>query len=492
LPPAAVPGKGSVIITMTSKYVIGIDGGSQSSKVVIFDLEGNIICQGKKDLRPMSLPGPGLVEHPDDDLWDSLTAASREAMDLFSGDPADIIGLGLCTIRCCRALLKEDGSLASPVMSWMDIRLSRPYEHSNPEVSYVTTSSGYITHRFTGMFNDTVANYEGQWPIDKDTWQWSEDPEVFRQFNIPREMLFNLQLPGTVAGHVTAKASEATGIPAGIPVVNTANDKAVEALGAGLMPGNVALVSLGTYIASMVHGRENLKDTKHFFSNLASVPYHYLYESGGIRRGMWTVSWVKELLGDEVALKAKALGMSTEHYLNREGEKVPAGCNGLMTVLNWLAPPDLPYKKGLIIGFDERHTGAHMYRSILEGIALTIKNCADAMCAELEIELESIIVSGGGANSDLFMQIFADVFGLPASRNLVTGAAGTGSAICAAVAVGAYEDYRAATAKMVKLRDVFQPDSGNSTLYKRMNSEVYKEITRYSDEILKKSYPIFG
>jgi len=476
---------------VNKKYLIGIDGGTQSSKVIIFDLEGNVICEGRKELRPMSMPAPGVVEHPDDDLWDTLIIASRQAMEKFPGRKEDIIGIGLCTIRCCRVLLKAEGELASPVISWMDLRLARPYEHDNPEVRFVTTTTGYITHRLTGEHNDTVANYEGQWPIDKDTWDWSEDPAVFEQFNIPREMLFNLQVPGTIAGYLTAKASALTGMPAGLPVVNTANDKAVEALGAGLLPGSTALVSLGTYIPSMVHGQKNVPDAQTFFTNLASVPGHYLYESGGIRRGMWTVSWVRELLGDEVALKAKAQGVSTEDYLNNLGEKVPAGSDGLMTVLDWLARPDVPYRKGIIIGFDGRHGGAHIYRSVLEGIALTIKNHADAMCEELDLKLDNLIISGGGSNSNLFTQIFADVFGLPASRNVVNGAAGLGSAMCAALATGVYDNYITAIEKMVKIRDVFQPNLTHHALYKRMNEEVYRHITSYTDQILKKSFPIF-
>jgi lysyl-tRNA synthetase class 2 len=78
---------------MPGKYLIGVDGGSQSSKVVVFDLEGNVVCEGRQVLRPMSRPRNGIVEHPDDDLWDSITAASRQAMARFPGDPGDIIGV---------------------------------------------------------------------------------------------------------------------------------------------------------------------------------------------------------------------------------------------------------------------------------------------------------------------------------------------------------------------------------------------------------------
>ncbi|WP_461207465.1 FGGY-family carbohydrate kinase [Clostridium sp. DL1XJH146] len=476
---------------MTKKYIIGVDGGSQSSKVVIFDLEGNIVCEGKQALKPMHLAEPTVVEHPDDDLWDSIIVASKRAMENFKGNVEDIAGLGLCTIRFCRCLLKADGTLAQPAMSWMDARVSRPHEQTNPEVAYVTTTSGYITHRFTGNFNDTAANYQGVWPMDTDTWQWIEDEEKFNCYNIPREMLFNLQMPGSILGTVTEKVAKATGIPAGIPVVATSNDKAVEALGAGTLSEKTALISLGTYIASMIHGHDNPKNTSNFWTNFASTPNNYLYESFGIRRGMWTVSWFKDILGEDVVDKAKEQGIAPEELLNREASDVPAGSDGLMTILDWLASPSEPYKKGLMIGFDGRHKRGHMYRSILEGIALTMKNHIDGMCEELGIKLENIVVSGGGSNSDLFMQIFSDIFGLPASRNVVNGSASLGSAICVAVATGVYKDYEEAIEKMVKIRDTFQPNLDNTDLYNRMNNEVYKNITVHTDEILKKSYPIF-
>lgn len=157
---------------MSKKYLMGIDEGSQSAKITIFDIEGNIVCEGKAPLRPYNLPKPGYVEHPDDDWWNAICKASRNCMEKFEGDPKDIVGIGLCTIRCCRAYLKEDGTLAQPALSWMDIRLSQPYTHENPDVKYIVASSGYITHRLTGEKKDTIANYEYGWPVDVDNWKW--------------------------------------------------------------------------------------------------------------------------------------------------------------------------------------------------------------------------------------------------------------------------------------------------------------------------------
>jgi len=477
---------------MPGPYLIGVDGGTQSSKVVVYDARGDVVCEGRQALRPMSRPRHGVAVHPDDDLWTSIAAASRQALDGFPGDRRELAGVGLCTIRCCKAFLKADGSLLEPVISWMDDRAYQPYVPDDPAVAYATTSSGYLTHRFTGERRDSAANnILLQWPIDTDTWQWSDDPALLEEFNLSREMLFELQLPGDVAGYVTAEAAAATGIPEGLPVITTANDKAVETLGSGSLGERTALVSLGTYIAAMVHGRENRKTPAHFWTNFACIPNRYLYESHGVRRGMWTLSWFLDLLGEEVAERAESLGLSREQYIEREAEAVPAGSDGLMTVLDWLAPTDKPFRKGVLLGFDARHTRAHVYRSILEAIALTMKNNVDTMCGELGISLDEIVVSGGGAASPLFMRIFADVFGIPASRSTGNGGASLGAAICAAVATGVHVDVETAVERMTKSREPFAPDPANADLYRRMNETAYQAIRNATDPILERAYSIF-
>lgn len=475
---------------MERSYVLGVDCGTQSAKVIIYDSAGNVVSRGQQLLQPMSRPHPGVVVHPDDDLWTAIGTASREAMAAFPGDPDDIVAVGVCPIRCCKAFLTADGLLAEPLISWMDERAYRAYAPTNPAVVYATTSSGYIAHRFTGEFKDTAANnILLQWPIDQDTWQWSDDPALYEQFGVRREMLFELQMPGDIIGTVTDDAAEATGIPAGTPVVATANDKAVEMLGAGSMVGTTALISLGTYIAAMVHGTENYPAPTNFWTNFACIPHRYLYESNGVRRGMWTLTWFLDMLGDEVAERATSLGLSREEYVEREATQVSAGSDGLMTVLDWLAPADEPYRKGSMLGFDARHTRGHIYRSILEAIALTMKAHLDAMCSELGVVLKEIVVSGGGSNSPLLMQIFADVFGIPAAR--ASGGAGLGAAICAATAAGLYPDIETASIQMTHERQFFAPDPANVAVYRQLNGGVFQDIRSATDVLFQRSYPIF-
>ncbi len=477
------------------KYLMGVDVGTQSSKVVVFDLEGNIICQGVQPLRKLAIPAPQLAEHPDDDLWDSLRAAFKKTMERYGRaghDPSDILAMGICIVRCCRALLKKNGELAYPVINWMDKRLNTPYEHEEAygQVGYVTTSSGYITHRLTGAFKDTCANYIGWWPMDDDKLEWSSDPALYKTCNVERDMLFDVVRPGEILGRVSQGAAELTGVPLGLPVVATAHDKAVEALGAGSLDRGAGLISLGTYIGAMTQGRENNRSAKHYWSFQASVPGRYIYECMGVRRGMWTVSWFCDQFGGGLIDEARGANLTPEDVFNREAAKIPPGCEGLITIHDWAPPPEAEYRKGVMFGFDGRHGRAHIYRSILEGIAFTLKLSMDRMFEELGVPLKQLVVSGGGSNSDVFMQIFADVFGVPARRNQMRGAAAVGCAINAGIAVGAFGSYEEAAAKMVRLADEFRPDLKNTRFYHKLCRQVYAKAHLHLDPILEELSPL--
>jgi xylulokinase len=464
--------------------LLAIDNGSQSTKVTIFDARGQALASARRRLRPYDTSVPGHAVHPGDDIWDSIRETCRVAIDRFRGNPADIVAVGLCTIRFCRALLRADGSLAEPVLSWMDERVSRPYQPGNPLVRYVTTSSGYITHRLTGQFVDTAANYQGVWPIDQDTAAWSSDPAAYASTGIARDMLFDLVPPGGRLGEVTSGAAEATGIPAGLPVYASANDKAVEALGSGLEDDGTVLLSLGTYIAAMTIGPSSRSADDSFWANFAARPGTYLYESTGIRRGMWMIGWYRTLLEGSHGEEPPASTERLEDQLNAEASGLAPGSNGLLTLPDWLAPGNATWRRGALLGFDGSQGRAHIYRSILEGIALTMANNTAAMEQALGRRLSPVLVSGGGSHSDLMMQIVADVFDRPARRTTVNDAAGLGAAICAAVGHGIYPDWGQATAAMVSAGEEFAPDAAAAHAYQKIN-EVYAGLTTFTDPLFR-------
>ena len=172
-------------------YLLAIDNGSQSTKVTIFDARGRAVASASRRLKPYDISVPGHAVHPDDDIWESIAGACLTS---WPASPA--------TRRHRRG-----GPVHHPVLpgpagrgrqpgragTELDGRAGpRPYEADNPQARYVTTSSGYITHRLTGQFTDTAANYEGVWPIDHDTAAWSDDPAAYAATGMPRDMLFDL------------------------------------------------------------------------------------------------------------------------------------------------------------------------------------------------------------------------------------------------------------------------------------------------------------
>jgi sugar (pentulose or hexulose) kinase len=113
------------------------------------------------------------------------------------------------------------------------------------------------------------------------------------------------------------------------------------------------------------------------------------------------------------------------------------------------------------------------------------------MCRELGITLGEIVVSGGGSASPLFMQIFADVFGITASRATGPSGASLGAAICAAVATGVHPDFATAIARMEKPRQSFTPVAVNTDVYHRLNETAYRDIRAATDAVLERTFPLF-
>ena len=476
-----------------SKYIMGIDNGSQSTKVSIFNLKGHEVAFGNWKLQDNLTPEPGVVIHPDDDLWDSIKMGIKKCLENFEGNTEDIIGMGVCTIRCCRALLKKDGSLAEPIISWMDVRMKDSYKHENKDVAYVTSTTGYISNRLTGEFTDSVSNLEFGWPLDLAKLEWSEDDEVFKSCGLTRDMVFKAIKPSELLGNLKPELAKELGLPEKLPIVASANDKAVEVLGSGINSESSVMISLGTFISAMLY-RENTWEGSptSFWPTLACIPHKYVYESNGIRRGMWTVTWLKNILGEEITTESKKLGLSEEDYLNMKATDIPAGSDGLITILDWLATHADPYRKGIMIGFDQRHTKFHIYRSIIEAIAFNIKNNVMDMAQEVGCKLEEVVVIGGGSNSDLLMQILADQFNLPVLRKEGTSCGALGAAMCVAKYSGIYNAFDEAIENMVRTEKVFTPQRETHELYHKINEEVVKNVRIHTDEVLKRSYPIFN
>lgn len=467
---------------MTAHF-LAIDGGSQGTKVSVVDQAGAVQAAARVPLQPYTLGPGGRAVHPGDDLWESVAQACRTALASYAGDRRDIAAVGLCGIRSCLVLIGADGRLTESALSWMDDRVSRPAGELDPDVATVASAGGYLTVRLTGHRRDSSASYDGIWPIDIERRQWSSDPALLARLGVPAALLPDLVDPGELLGHVTAGAAAETGLPAGLPVFATANDKAVEALGSGVVDPETVLLSLGTYVTSMFVGDDVTGGDDSYWVNSAAIPGRYLYESGGVRRGMWTANWLRELV--TAAAPDLVDPEAVREWLDAGAREIPPGCGGLVTIPDWLAPGHAPHRRGAILGLDGTHGAHHLHRSILEGIALTMRGHTGAMESALGRTPARLVVSGGGSRSPLMMQIVADIFGRPAERSGVADAAGIGAAICAAVGVGTHPDFDTAVRSMTRPGEAYLPDPVARRQYDAVMS-VYAGLPEFTDPLFRR------
>jgi sugar (pentulose or hexulose) kinase len=281
----------------------------------------------------------------------------------------------------------------------------------------------------------------------------------------------------------------ATGLPVGLPLIAAAADKACEVIGLGGLEPNIGCLSFGTAATINTTHKKYVEVIPLIPPYPSAVPDAYSLEIQ-IYRGYWMVSWFKQEFGHiEVALSNES-GVAAESLFDDSIRDVPPGSNGLMLQPYWspgLKVPG-PEAKGAVIGFGDVHTRAHLYRAILEGLAYALRDGAERTERRSGVKITELRVAGGGSQSDVAMQVTADVFGLPASRPHVYEASGLGAAIDAAVGLGLHPDFSTAIKEMTHPGKTFEPDPAAHKIYDRLYRKVYLRIY----DRLKPLYEEFG
>jgi sugar (pentulose or hexulose) kinase len=159
-------------------------------------------------------------------------------------------------------------------------------------------------------------------------------------------------------------------------------------------------------------------------------------------------------------------------------ESIPPGSMGLVLQPYWTPGLKMPgpEAKGAIVGFGDVHTRAHLYRSILEGLAYALRDGKERIERRSGTAITALRVSGGGSQSRTALQLTADIFGLPTGKPHLYETSGLGAAIDAAVGVGLHADFRAAVKAMTHVGEVFEPDLKNQALYDALYHDVYKKM----------------
>ena len=151
-----------------------------------------------------------------------------------------------------------------------------------------------------------------------------------------------------------------------------------------------------------------------------------------------------------------------------------------------------PEAKGAVIGFGDVHTRAHLYRSILEGLAYALRDGKERIEKRSRTPITGLMVSGGGSQSRNAMQITADIFGMPTAKPHIYETSGLGAAIDAAVGLGIHPDFKSAVKAMTHVGKVYEPDLKNHRLYNQLYHEVYRKMYKKLKPLYKSIREITG
>jgi sugar (pentulose or hexulose) kinase len=159
---------------------------------------------------------------------------------------------------------------------------------------------------------------------------------------------------------------------------------------------------------------------------------------------------------------------------------IPPGSMGLTLQPYWSPGVKLPgiEAKGAVIGFGDVHTRAHLYRSILEGIAYALKEGAMRTERKTGVKIEKIRVSGGGSQSKNALQLTADIFNMPVEKPHTFETSALGAAIIAAVGLKVYPDFKTAIQNMCHIGEIYEPVPENVRIYDKLFNRVYRRMYR--------------
>ncbi len=509
----------------STEKILSIDVGTQSVRACLIDAYGKIHDIVKTEIEPYYSVKPGWAEQDPEYFWKNLSITCKKLLRKASSGKS-IAGVTLTTQRDTVINLDSKGRPLRPAIVWLDQRRAKTgkwppfylklvlrmmnlldavnYSITESEMNWIKQNqpdiwekthrflflSGYLNFRLTGEYRDSSGNQVGFVPFDYKKQKWAgKSHHYWKMLDVPESVLPELVRPGDIIGTVTQKASEDTGIPRGLPVVAAATDKACEVLGSGCLTPETACLSYGT-TATVETTNEKYVEIIPFLPPFPSAVSGSYNTEVMVYRGFWLVSWFKREFGLKERQIAKKKKIAPEMIFDEMVRDIPPGSLGLTLQPYWSPGVKIPgvEAKGAVIGFGDVHTRAHFYRAILEGLAYALKEGCIRTEKRNRVKIEKVKVSGGGSQSNVAMQLTADIFNMPAEKPSTYETSALGAAIDAAVGLKLHPDFRSAVKDMTGVSEIFEPVKENSEiygdLYERVYLRMYKKLKPFYEDIM--------
>ncbi len=483
-------------------FVLGVDFGGGASKATLIDEKGKVVATAKSEYQTITLADGGREQCPDD--WINATVINiKDVMQKSGVDAKDILCVCFDAATHTAVLMDEDFNPVRNSVYWTDTRSinQKKYLEENfgddifnkfyhkvdtiwtlPELLFVketepkvwekvkkiTFSKDYVRHFFTGDFVTDYIEAEGSLFFDFNQMKWSK--QYLDILGIDETYLPKIVNPLDKVGVVCEKAAKISGLKEGTPVICGCTDTAMEVFASGACNKGQMTVKLAT-AGRMCIVTDNLTPDKNLVSYSHLVEGLY-YPGTATKACASSLRWFRDTFGGEF------------EEFSEIAKDIPVGSDGLIfsPYLNGeLTPYANPKLKGSFFGLTFMHKKAHFVRSVMEGTGLSLKHCKEYLVSTGKQFPKEAFIIGGGANSAVWKQIIADCLDIKLYRTLNNDSS-MGSAMCAGIAVGIFNDYNDAVDKCQVIVDVTEPIKENVEKYDKI-FEQYKKIGNFLSQV---------
>jgi len=483
-------------MTKAKKIWLGVDVGTSGLKALAVDESGKIAASALVEYG-METPQPGWAEQDPAQWWKSFKKTITLLEKKVPGLPESLAGIGLTGQMHSSVFLDSDFKVIRPAILWCDQRPAKECEditkkagfdnlvemtlnrcltgftlpklvwlkNHEPEnfkrLKHLLVCKDYIRFLLTGELATEVSDASGTLMFDVKARAWSN--RLINMLDIDPAVLPKCFESPAVTGKLTKSAADELGLNPGVPVVGGGGDQAAGAIGNGIVEEGAVLISIGTSGVVFAAHNKPLFDAKarlHSFCHAAPGLWHsmgVMLSAGGSLR------WLREVLR-EVNPKIDYPDMT------KLAEKVAPGCDGL-SFLPYLTgertPHFDPFARGVFFGISLKNGLGHLTRAVIEGVSFGLKDSVEIM-KESQVKVDKFYLSGGGAKSDFWSQLMADILEAKIYRLKVDEGPGFGCALLAMVGTKRFKDVREAAKKTLKLRDSFSPHEKTSKRYQEL------------------------
>ena len=462
---------------------VGVDIGTQSLKAVVLDDDMQFRGEAATSYQP-SFPRPGWSEQVPA-LWEGALAQTIDrALKGAQVRPGDVRSLGIGgQLDGCIAVGNKGLSL-SPCLIWMDRRAEAEIvglpvkdirektgivldaSHMAAKIRWLKNNVGetrqgcvfhqpssYLVYRLTGnhVMDHALASTSMLYSLSTQAF----DPWLLQMFEIDRSELPAVAAAEHCAGTLNAQGSGLTGLNIGTPVAVGTGDDFSTPLGAGVVdPGQLVCVLGTAEVVGALHPKPVIDDK-------ALVETH-AFPGGGffIENPGW-------LSGGALTWFNQVFTLNDFKELDRLAADVAPGCDGvtfLPGLSGTMAPEWVASARGCFYGLTPAHGKGHMARAVLEGTAFAMRDVSERLNS-MGVDLRSILLLGGGANSRVWATIRADLTELPVEIPALTDTAPIGSALLAAVAANHLPNLAAAAELLTLECETIEPDTAVKPVY---------------------------